>query len=129
MEPKDLLKPCFETSVTFEPFGIFDAVFTVVLRRMSSVILYMCVYLLWGLFNNYKLQLSTSKSVTLNFRPWLGVRMVLRKSVDRPIPIYQTVYEFDLSKGLEIMRCSYKVPKSVTHDVTFGGTNSSYPSM
>ena len=36
MEPRNLLKPYFETSVTFEPFGIFDVVFTVVLRRMNS---------------------------------------------------------------------------------------------
>ena len=37
-----------ETSVTFEPLG--NAVFTVVLRRMSSIILY-SLYLHWGLFN------------------------------------------------------------------------------
>ena len=51
MEPRNLLKPDFETSITFEPLGIFSAVFNVVLRRMSSVILYMCLYLHWGLFN------------------------------------------------------------------------------
>ena len=34
--------------------------------------------------------------------------------------IHQTIYESDPSKGLEIMRCSNKVPKSVTHDVTRG---------
>ena len=27
MDPKNLLKPYFEAFVTFEPFGIFDAVF------------------------------------------------------------------------------------------------------
>ena len=44
MEPRNLLKPDIETSVTFEPLGIFDAVFTFVLRRMSSIILCMCLY-------------------------------------------------------------------------------------
>ena len=52
MEPKNLLKPYFETSVIFELFGFFYAVFTVVLRRMSSIIFYMCLYLRWGLFKN-----------------------------------------------------------------------------
>ena len=42
---------------------------------------------------------------------------------------HQTIYESDLSNGLEIMRCSNKVPKSVTHDVTRGRTDSSYSSM
>ena len=52
MEPRNLLKPDFETSVTFEPLGIFfDEGFTVVLRGMSSIILYICLYLHWGLFN------------------------------------------------------------------------------
>ena len=51
MEPRNLLKPDFETSVTFEPLGIFCAVFTVMLKRMSSIILYMCLYVHWGLFN------------------------------------------------------------------------------
>ena len=39
-----------------------------------------------------------------------------------PIPIIRpyTVYDSDPSKCLEIMRCSNKVPKSVTHDVTRG---------
>ena len=32
----------------------------------------------------------------------------------------------DLSKGLEKMRCTNKVPKSVTHDVTRGRKDSSY---
>ena len=50
MEPRNQLKADFETSITFEPLEIFDAVFTVVLRRMSSIILYMCLYLHWGLF-------------------------------------------------------------------------------
>ena len=54
MESRNLLKPYFETSVTFEPPGIFDAVFTVVVRRISSFILYMCLFLHWGLFNIYK---------------------------------------------------------------------------
>ena len=40
MEPRNLPKPYFETSVTFEPFGFFDAVFIVVLRRMNVIILY-----------------------------------------------------------------------------------------
>ena len=31
---------------------------------------------------------------------------------------HQTIYESDPSNGIEIIRCSYKVPKSVTHDVT-----------
>ena len=44
---KYLLKPDFETSVIFELLGTFDAVFTVVLRRMSSIILCMCLYLYW----------------------------------------------------------------------------------
>ena len=52
MEPRNQLKADFETSITFEPLGIFDAVFTVVLRRMSSIILYVCLYLHWGLFKN-----------------------------------------------------------------------------
>ena len=47
---KEPAKPDFETSVTVEPLGFFDAVFTVVLRRMSSIILYMCLYLQLGLF-------------------------------------------------------------------------------
>ena len=33
---------------------------------------------------------------------------------------HQTIYESDPSKGLEIMRCSNKVPKSVAHDVARG---------
>ena len=48
--------------------------------------------------------------------------MVLRKSVDHTY--HQTIYESDLSKGLDIMRCSNnKVPKSVTHNVTRGRTD------
>ena len=42
---------------------------------------------------------------------------------------HQTIYESDPSKGLEIMRCSNKVPKSVAHDVTRGKTDSSYSSL
>ena len=53
MEPRNLLKPDFETSVTFELLGIFDEVFTVVLRRLSFIIQYMCLYLQWGLFNAF----------------------------------------------------------------------------
>ena len=49
MEPRNMLKPYFETSVTFEPFGIFDAVFTVVFRRMSSIILYVSLSTLGSL--------------------------------------------------------------------------------
>ena len=37
-----------------------------------------------------------------------------------PHTYHQTIYESDLSKGLEIMRCSNKEPKSVTHDVIRG---------
>ena len=33
---------------------------------------------------------------------------------------HQTIYKFDPFKGLEIMKCSNKVPKRVTHDVTRG---------
>ena len=33
---------------------------------------------------------------------------------------HQTIYDAEPSKGLEIMRCSNKVSKSVTHDVTRG---------
>ena len=51
MEPRNLLKPYFETSVTFDPFGFFGAVFTAVLTRMSSYHFIQCLYLLWGLFN------------------------------------------------------------------------------
>ena len=40
-------------------WNFFDAVFTVVLRRMSSIILYVCLYLHWGLFNFFKIQQST----------------------------------------------------------------------
>ena len=36
----------------------------------------------------------------------------------------QIIYESDPSKGLEIMRCSNKVPKSVMHDVTRGWKDS-----
>ena len=36
--------------ITFEPFGILSVVFTVVLRRMSSIILFMSFNLYWGLF-------------------------------------------------------------------------------
>ena len=43
-------QPYFETYVTFELFGIFNAVFTVVLKRISAIILYICLYLLRGLF-------------------------------------------------------------------------------
>ena len=35
---------------------------------------------------------------------------------------HQTTYESDPSKGFEIKRCSYKVPKSVSRDVTRGRT-------
>ena len=42
-----------------------------------------------------------------------------------PGTYHQTIYESDISKGLEIMRCSKKVPKSVTHDGTRGRTESS----
>ena len=42
---------------------------------------------------------------------------------------HQIICISDLSKGLEIMRCSNKVPKSVTHDVTRGRTDNSYSSM
>ena len=55
MEPGNQLKADFETSITFEPLEIFDAVFTVVLRRISSIILYMCLYLHWGLFNYHQI--------------------------------------------------------------------------
>ena len=41
--------------------------------------------------------------------------MVVRKSLD-----HLTIYKSDPSKGLEILRCSNKVPKSVKHDVTRG---------
>ena len=51
MEPRNQLKADFETSITFEPLGIFWCGFHFVLRRMSSIILYVCLYLRWGLFN------------------------------------------------------------------------------
>ena len=38
-------------------------------------------------------------------------------------------HESDASKDLDMMRCSNKVPKSVTHDFTRGRTDSSYYSM
>ena len=47
MEPRNLLKPYFETSVILERFGFFDAVFTVVLRRMSSIT-YVCDFICNG---------------------------------------------------------------------------------
>ena len=62
MEPRNQLKADFETSTTFEPLGIFDAVFTVVLRRMSSIILYVCLYLHWDLF--IRIRNSSAVSVT-----------------------------------------------------------------
>ena len=43
--------------------------------------------------------------------------MVLRKTLWTHT-YHQNIYESDPSKGLEIMRCPNKVPKSVTHDVT-----------
>ena len=58
--------------------------------------------------------------MTLIFRPLVGVEMVLRKTLDPYL-----IYGSDPSKGLEIMRCSNKVPKSVTHDVTCRWTDSS----
>ena len=59
---KEPAKPDFETSVTFKPLGFFYAVFTVVLRRMSSIILYMSLYLHWGLFkkDRYVLKVYTN---------------------------------------------------------------------
>ena len=42
---------------------------------------------------------------------------------------HQTIYEADPSKDLEKTKCSNKVPKSVTHDVTRGWTDSSYYSI
>ena len=62
MEPRNLLKPDFETSVTFEPLGIFDAAFTVLLMRMSSIILFMCLYLHLGLFKENKNKSKKVKS-------------------------------------------------------------------
>ena len=50
MEPRNLLKTDFETSLTFEPLRSFDAVFIDVLKRMNPIILYMCLYLHLGLF-------------------------------------------------------------------------------
>ena len=47
IEPRNLLKPDFETSVTYEPLEFFDAIFTVVLRGMSSVI-YIGVFIYIG---------------------------------------------------------------------------------
>ena len=64
MEPRNQLKADFETSITFEPFEVFDAVFTVVLRRMSSIILYMCLYLHWGLFNDKRFKFTTPNTPT-----------------------------------------------------------------
>ena len=52
MEPRNQLKADFETSITVEPLEIFDAVFTVVLRRMSSIILYIGVSLTFSLYIN-----------------------------------------------------------------------------
>ena len=43
MEPMNLLKPDLKTSVAFDPLGIFYAVFTVVLRRISSIFIYIVV--------------------------------------------------------------------------------------
>ena len=51
MEPANLLKPDFETYVTFEPLGMFRCGFHCCAKERSAIILYMCVYLHWGLFN------------------------------------------------------------------------------
>ena len=68
MEPRNLLKPDLETSVTFEPLGFFDVVFTLVLRRMSSIILY-------NAFIYIRVSLSTIKYILAH----LGVpRMIIQ---------------------------------------------------
>ena len=51
IEPRNLLKPDSENSVNLLEF--FDTVFNVVPRRMSSIIVYMCLYLHWGLFKQH----------------------------------------------------------------------------
>ena len=49
MEPRNQLKADFETSITFlNRLKFFGAVFTVVLRRMSSIILYIYVFIYTG---------------------------------------------------------------------------------
>ena len=67
MEPRNQLKADFETSITFERLGIFYAVFTVVLRRMSSIILYVCLYLHWGLFKGDKILCSNTYQQKLKY--------------------------------------------------------------
>ena len=53
--------------------------------------------------------------------------MVPRKTLDHTY--HKTIYESDPSYGLEIMRCSNKVPKSITLDITRGRMDSSYSSI
>ena len=54
--------------------------------------------------------------------------MVLRKILD-PCLSSDHLSESDPSKGLEIMRCSSKVLKGFTYDVTRGREDSSYSSI
>ena len=49
MEPKNLLKPYFETSVTFEPFGIFMRFSLLCSVELSALSFYICAFNLLSL--------------------------------------------------------------------------------